>query len=343
MVARDMALKRLRMIDFLHTSLQQLAFGAVRPLVERLVIVTPLALITGCVAPVVQNPNGQADFATRCADPNVIRCFGFEEEELLTRGGSIAWGKSDASVGTFVNGMTASESLSGRVELAGDHKSSGNSSLKFFMPSQTGAGFAGQFYANFSDDNSVQFGEGDEFYIQWRQRFSKAFVENRYRPLSRWKQLIVGEGNRPGYIAGSCTQLELVVNQHDLGYPAMYHSCRGKNGQSEQIYQNWTVDYEAEQWMTFQLIVKIGTWYKNDHKYHHNSLIELWVAAQGEPSRRVISYKYDLANNDSLAKYGKVWLLPYLTSKDASQGHRDAYTWYDELIISRTPIADPTQ
>lgn len=177
------------------------------------------------------------------------------------------------------------------------------------MPSQTGAGFAGQFYANFSDDNSARF----------------------------------GEGNRPGNVAGSCTQLELVVNQHDFGYPAMYHSCRGKNGRSEEIYQSWSVDYEADQWMTFQLTVKIGTWYKNDHKYHNDSLIELWVATQGEPSRRVISHKYDLANNDPLAKYGKVWLLPYLTAKDASQTHADAYTWYDELIISGTPIADPIQ
>jgi hypothetical protein len=93
--------------------------------------------------------------------------------------------------------------------------------------------------------------------------------------------------------------------------------------------------------MTFQLIVKIGTWYKNDRKYHNDSLIELWVAREGEPSRQIISHKYDLANNNPLAKYGKVWLLPFLTGKDASQVHADAHTWYDELIISRAPIADP--
>jgi len=40
-------------------------------------------------------------------------------------------------------------------------------------------------------------------------------------------------------------------------------------------------------------------------------------------------------------KFGKIWLLPYDTGKDPSQSHPTAFTWYDELIISRTQIADP--
>ena len=121
----------------------------------------------------------------------------------------------------------------------------------------------------------------------------------------------------------------------------MYHSCRGKDGRSPSIRQKWSVDYEANEWMTFQVAVKIGSWYKNDHKYRYDSLIELWVAREGELSRRLISHKFDLANTSTQAKYGKVWLLPYMTRKGASQVHPDAYTWYDELIISRTRIADP--
>jgi len=328
--------KRLK-IDVLHQALRGHSHA-----IGQLVLSVLVAYSTGCAAPVVKNPQGQADFASRCADPNVIRCIGFETEDLATHGGSITWSAYAAPAGTFVNGMVDGSDLSGRVELAVDQKASGNSSLKFFMPSQTGAGFAGQFYANFSDDYSIQFGEGEEFYIQWRQRFSKEFLKNRYLPHRNWKQMIVGEGDRPGNPAGSCTQLELVVNQDSLGYPAMYHSCRGKDGHSEGIYQGWSVAYKPDQWMTFQLIVKIGTWYKNDRKYHNDSLVELWVASEGESSRRVIRHKYDLANNNPLAKYGKVWLLPYLTGKDPSQVHPDAVTWYDDLIISRALIADPT-
>ena len=50
---------------------------------------------------------------------------------------------------------------------------------------------------------------------------------------------------------------------------------------------------------------------------------------------------YDLVNPDGHAKYGKVWFLPYNTNKDDKQEHPTAYTWYDELIISRTKIPDP--
>ena len=60
-----------------------------------------------------------------------------------------------------------------------------------------------------------------------------------------------------------------------------------------------------------------------------------------EAPRKVISQQYDLANNNPDARYGKIWLLPFLTGKDYTQQHADAYTWYDELIISRAPIADP--
>ncbi len=237
--------------------------------------------------------------------------------------------------------MTDGTDLTGRVEIATDQRASGASSLKFYMPGQSWAGHAGQFYANFADDLAVQFGEGDTFYVQWRQRFSPTFLNNRYRPHGTWKQIIVGEGDRPGDPAWGCTQLELVVNRDRLGAPGMYHSCRGKDGQSEAIGQNWPAKYIADQWMTFQLRVTIGTWYKNDRRYRNDSEIELWVAGEGQPSQRVIRQKYDLANNNPDARYGKIWLLPYLTGKDPQQKHADAYTWYDELIISRERIAEP--
>lgn len=38
-------------------------------------------------------------------------------------------------------------------------------------------------------------------------------------------------------------------------------------------------------------------------------------------------------------KYGKIWLLPYMTNKDPLEEHPEAYMWFDELIVSREPIA----
>ena len=154
----------------------------------------------------------------------------------------------------------------------------------------------------------------------------------------------------------------------------MYHSCGGKDGSYESLeYFDATLGnivvqnavgclygsgypeppcdrYKPDQWMTFQIHVKIGTWYKNDRNYHRDSTIQMWIADEGKPSKLVIDFSpefghgYDIANTDTtapLAEYGKVWLLPYHTGKDASQSHPTAYTWYDELIISRAKIPDP--
>ena len=60
--------------------------------------------------------------------------------------------------------------------------------------------------------------------------------------------------------------------------------------------------------------------------------------------RRVYSLCFRMTHSASAAedlKFGKIWLLPYDTGKDPSQSHPTAFTWYDELIISRTQIADP--
>jgi hypothetical protein len=241
-----------------------------------------------------------------------------------------------------------------------DVKGSGAGSLRFEIPSNSGSDTSGSFWLNFSDDLSVQFGEGQEFYVQWRQRFSPEFLNTVYLGGGGWKQIIIGEGDRPGVTVYSCTQLEIVVNNpNHSGYPAMYHSCGGKDGQYEGLFVSRGLDYVANEWMTFQIHVKIGTWYKNDANYHQDSTVELWVAKEGQPSKLVVNLSpepatlfglkipgtgtgYDLANNEPAAKYGKLWLSPYNTHKDPAMNHPTAHTWYDELIISTTRIADPS-
>jgi len=76
--------------------------------------------------------------------------------------------------------------------------------------------------------------------------------------------------------------------------------------------------------------------------------VQLWVADEGKRSVLAIDFSperktgYDLVNTAmGVAKYGKIWLLPYQTHKNGDVPHDKAYTWYDELIISRQKIADP--
>jgi hypothetical protein len=316
-------------------------------------------------------PIDPADFETRCAAPGVVRCVGFDSPSDL--GGE--WGNAPTGI---LPGETT-------PELDTAQKASGPSSLKFTVPSSSGADSSGSYFANFSDDLSVQFDAGDEFYVAWRQRFDPVFATAAFEGAGGWKQAIVGEGSRPGDPVASCTPLEIVpFNGYQAGFPRLYHSCGSKDGQYEPMspptgssdfaLQNAVpgclysspsvppcVGYVPDEWMTFKMRVKIGTWYQNDGVYHHDSIVELWVAREGQPSTLVIDMSpgdpacaeeetslpscktgYDLVNDAiGIAKYGQVWLLPYNTDKDPNVTYPETYTWYDELIVSTQPIADP--
>src|SRR6266849_1204040 len=111
-------------------------------------------------------PPGAQDFPTRCAQPGVIRCVGFENASDITGtygdNSGITSGATTPSLDTSV-------------------KASGTSSLKFTIPSMSSADTSGSYFTNFSSDLSVQFGENQEFYIQWRQRFSPEFLNTFYQ------------------------------------------------------------------------------------------------------------------------------------------------------------------
>ncbi|MFO0706542.1 MAG: hypothetical protein U0412_06780 [Nitrospira sp.] len=303
------------------------------------VIVAALALI-GCAAQ-PRLPE-RLDFQSRCRAAEAVRCFGFDSASDTDPHVYPPWGFTQK-----------------RAAVVHDVKASGAGSLRFEIPSNSGSDSSGSFWLNFADDFSVQFGERQEFYVQWRQRFSPELLNTRYAGGGGWKQIIIGEGDRPGFTADSCTQLEIVLTNADyLGAPTMYHSCGGKDGQFEGLFAARSMSYEPNEWMTFQVHVKIGTWYRNDGSYHQDSTVQLWMGREGQPSKLVVDLSpepgtvfglsipgsgngYDLANSDPAAKYGKVWLLPYNTHKDPTESHPVGYTWYDDLIIARKKIPDP--
>lgn len=302
-----------------------------------------LGLLLSCVGakPTKATPYERgADFQTRCHASGVVRCIGFDSQNEVDRYIFPPWGETKK-----------------RGVVVTDVKASGAGSLRFIVPSKSPNDGSGSFKINFSDDLSVQFGEGDEFYVQWRQRFSHDFLATFYEGGYGWKQATIGEGDRSDVFTPGCTQLELVVqNVNQAGFPQMYHSCGGKDGQYEQLGGGG--EYVADEWMTFQVHVKIGTWYKSDGNYAGDSIVQLWVARQGRLSELVVDLSprpftllgltipgtgrgYDLANNDPAAKYGKLILSPYHTGKNPEQSHPTGFVWYDELIVSTRPIQDP--
>jgi hypothetical protein len=140
-------------------------------------------------------------------------------------------------------------------------------------------------------------------------------------------------------------------NQNAMPSPYCLYTQNYKLGAPQNPPGNCFIFYPNE-WMTFQEHIHTGPVGSNfvagasPNDEWVNSHVDLWVARQGQPSQQVISwgtpaFPYDLTGGTASGeKYGKVWLLPYDTNRSATVSAA-AYTWFDELIISRNKIADP--
>jgi hypothetical protein len=317
-------------------------------------------VVKGTFAVIVRDTAIQT-FAKRCAQPGVLRCMGFDSEAEVQ--GHIA----------AANNNRGPE----RPAIDTAVKASGAGSLRFTVPPLSGPDSSGAFFLSFP---AIAVGDAPDrdVWVQWRQRFSPTFLAAKWAGGGGWKQFIVGEPDWPdGRLIGACTDNDLVItNPHYFGFPQMYHSCGAwkaapnLSGQYIPLYEKvllpgasyWTyklqnlidgciytketvppcIGFKPDQWMTFQVHVKVGRWYLNDGIFLNDSLIELWVAEEGKPSVPVIRIPWDLYGGAGQRGYGKVWLTPYNTGKSSTVvGPDGALTWVDDVIVSRQRIADP--
>ena len=295
----------------------------------------------------------------------MVKCVGFDTASDFTAGTS-----SSVSGILQAGGTTETRALRDTTQSA-----SGGGSLKFIIPAVAAADTSGSYFTNFSNDLSVQFDSGQEFFVQWRQRFSPEFIANQYEGGGGFKQTIIGTGDTPGNVNWSCTDLEIVTaNFQQKGFPILYNSCSGSTSHPayDGFYEPYGAydfkiqnarpsplclysqkssnyfapsgncfGYVANEWMTFQIQVKVGQRSGDEFK---NSYVTLWGAREGKASEPIITWgPYNLSAGaaGTNQKFGKVWLVPYNTGKTANSSYPIAYTWYDELIISKTKIADP--
>jgi hypothetical protein len=312
------------------------------------------------------------DFTTRCAQPGVIKCVGFDSDSDFNIGSGGTGGAYGLNSGIFPPSGTTDYTRATRDTTI---KASGNSSLKFTIPANSPSDSSGAYFTNFSADLSTQFGENSTFFVQWRQRFSPEFVATKFAGGGGWKQLIIGTGDVAGTLSTSCSALEVVTqNTNQRGFPQMYNSCTGSTSHGaydpfEQPYGAYDFKienampapfclysqsstsffppigncfpYVANEWLTFQVEIKTGPRVNDEFT---QSYVNLWIARDGQASQQVFAWgPYHLsagAPGDN-QRFGKVWLLPYDTGKDPTVTNPVAYTWYDELIISTSKIADP--
>lgn len=302
-----------------------------------------------------------SDFATRCAQPGVVKCISFDSAADITG----TWGTN--SQGVVPKGFGNEPSIDTSTKI------SGAGSMKMVVPAGSVGGVVGDFFANFSSDYSVQFDSGDDFYVQWRQRFDSNYV-TATRGIVGMKQGMVGSGSTPTTPYSSCSDLELVTqNSVRMGVPQMYNNCGRYDNFHQGAVSQWnSIDYNIQnarpfspgcwyyapdfasrisplgncvpyypnEWMTFKIHVHLGTrtfipgsyWFVASH-------VDQWVAREGEASIQTINWgPYDLGGTDASQKYGQLWLLVY-SGNDVYPS--TSSTWYDDVIISRNDIADP--
>jgi hypothetical protein len=250
-------------------------------------------------------------------------------------------------------------------------------SLKFSVLKGYQQGEPGWLNWNFSPDLSKTFGNGQEFYVQYRYRVDPGMLNGANFPNSEgFKAHILTEGDTARVQAGDCGNSpgELVLQQDGVGsaFPIMYHNCGFSGGQfnfMQSGYQLITLpgiigtnfldqniagcphydgrgipttdpacfNYVANEWMTVQVHVRVGSF------NNPNSTIELWLGHQGQPAELVVNASDAALVNDgsggASGRYGKIALLPYQTNMSGSLV--DTAVWYDDLMVSTRRIPDP--
>ena len=94
--------------------------------------------------------------------------------------------------------------------------------------------------------------------------------------------------------------------------------------------------------MTFEVAVTVGAWTRYVTDPPQGSNIKLWIAREGQAPELIIDKDFNIRTpEEAWRRYGKVWLLPYMTGRSFEQIYPEGHVWYDELIVSRHYIAFP--
>jgi hypothetical protein len=198
----------------------------------------PVASVTGIVidirdlartASTVSTQAGLQPFAARVATAGVVRHFAFDSPSHLGAGPNgfgygynYGWYPDNGNDDHPVIDTTVFPGTSG-------------SSLKLTMDERRGGGM---WVCNFSDDLKTRFNAGDEFFVQWKQRFNKAMIGPNADLYGSWKQCLISSGDVDYTVAGvanSCRCIEVCLTSyefakglgdaHDDRFPVAYHRC----------------------------------------------------------------------------------------------------------------------
>jgi hypothetical protein len=314
------------------------------------------------------------DFATRAHAPGVVRAFDFDVAQPLY---STAHKNFALTPGASLNGNQTTPQLDTSVKASG--AGSLRFDIPSLAGSDSAGAWFGNFSADYSvrfGENSEFFIQWRQRFTQALIDTAYKQAGGNYTAA---KQVIVTAGDTPTRVRSSCEAIGVVVvgyNAHK--FPVSYDSCTGsathppyagffERAPAPAVYllQNAAgcaygtlsgataigpqcFAYVADEWMTFELRVKTGPrlttaqeWGQSEH--------QLWAAREGQAPVLLTDWRPGIPGYWNLTagsltddqRFGKVYLTPYMTKRDTTQVTPPASVWYDELIVSRQPIAFP--
>lgn len=283
------------------------------------------------------------DFTIRCSHPDVLLCNGFESSGEITQN-------------TYLY-PDASSNFKGSLDTA--QKGSGSSSLMFTLTAGYGqANIAGYWR---SADWGTTFSQNSHFYAQYRMRFSSAMLTNLTQWNSTWKTAILHYGGQTcggieltnkirsssnwfiesytdcgaqGFYLDTGPTIYLQQGESPTGtgtgYWCPYPATPGPPGTGDCYF------VAADTWYTVYWDVTIGTWGSG------NSTVKMYMSDGGGAYQTVVNLpNITLSSNGTASEgYNRIDLLPYMTALSAS-ADTTAYIWYDDVIVSSSPIAAP--
>ena len=271
-----------------------------------------------CRAVLPSAPTGAMSFRDRCAQPGVVKCVGFDTPADFNIGAGGKAGAYGQNHGIYPPSGTTDYT---RAAMDTEVKASGKGSLRFTVPSNTGADSSGSWFTNFSTDLSdpvrreqrvlrpvapaLQPGVPDE-QVHERRRL-EARHHRHWRQAGHALPLLHGAGDRDA--GGDQTRLsDHVQLVHRFCIPRAYDGFDERFGSSDFKLQNgrpapyclssqsstWyfppvgnCFGYLPGEWFTYQIHVKIGPRVGDEFT---NSYVTLWGARQGQPSELIIQW-----------------------------------------------------
>jgi hypothetical protein len=330
------------------------------------------------------------DFKTNCYKANVVHCNGFDSVNDTTGTYDVFTGYTKfQGIATGQSGAYGDPSLDCTIKL-------GNCSLQLVTGANSGANAGGSFTTSFRDDSSKTFGANDEFYIQWRERWSPCLLytgandaactanglannwtnrriyANNLGSNGGWKLLTLNEATRADHttvlshgdiaLATQDTDQRGFLEWYEYGFTGIEDNSETTFG--GQLYLQWNngnVDgvsciypgpfvepgckrWRPDQWVTIQLHIKPNGGWNTEGL----GTFEMWYALEGQPAIKVlektpaVGQGTNFGNTDTVnSRFGQYLLENYHTGKDPAETNPIAYTWFDNVIVSTSRIADP--